>query len=124
MMALAVMALSLAGLALLSLSMHKHHRDLFGTPPTPWRTWTLRAAGWTLLGLSVGACVIGWGVSVGVVLWIGMLTAAASAVTAGLSWWCSRRRFSARTGRPPTRRSRTADVDCRGTRFGVDHPGH
>lgn len=90
-MILATLALLLAGLAALALSMHKHHRDLLGTAPRRGRVLLLRGAGWALLGLSAAACIAGQGVSVGIVFWFGTLTVAALAVAAALTWRTRRR---------------------------------
>ena len=77
MMSLAAPILALAGFAALALSMHKHHRDLFGGPPSRWRALALRSLGWMLLGLSCAACILESGWAVGPVLWLGVLTGAA-----------------------------------------------
>ena len=86
MMDLLILALAVAGFAVLALSMDKHHRDLFQARPTRLRRLSLQTAGWLVLGLSLAVCVDGFGVSIGIVFWTGMLTVAALAVAAALSW--------------------------------------
>lgn len=84
--------LSLAAFAALALSMPRYHRDLFGEPTNRSLQSTSRIAGWTLLSLSLAVCISGLGVSIGIVLWVGMLTVAALAVAAALSLMAIRRR--------------------------------
>ena len=86
MMSLAAHGLALAGFATLALSMWKHHRDLFGKPPSRRRALALRSMGWALLGLSFAACVLQSGWAVGPVLWLGVLTAAALTITLTLTY--------------------------------------
>ena len=76
----------IAGFAALALSMHKHHRDVFGTAPTRGRTLALQGAGWLLLTASVWPCVAHSGWSIGLVLWIGLLTVAALTVALLLTY--------------------------------------
>jgi hypothetical protein len=85
MMTLTTLALLLAGFAALALSMHKHHRDLFGVAPRRARALLLRGLGWTLLAAALVPAIGGQGASVGVVLWFGVATAAALAVAGTLS---------------------------------------
>lgn len=77
---LAALTLAIFGFAALALSMHKHHRDVFGAPPTHARRLPLRVAGWVLLGLSFAPCIAQAGWAIGIVLWLGLLTAAALAI--------------------------------------------
>lgn len=86
MMSLAALILALTGFATLALSMHKHHRDLFGKPPPRRRALALRSIGWTLLSLSPGACIIAFGWAIGSVFWIGTLTVAALFVVLSLTY--------------------------------------
>ena len=86
MIALAALLLALAGFAALALSMHRHHRDLFGGPPSRWRVVALRSVGWALLGLSLAACSLESGWAVGPLLWIGLLTLAALVVVLTLTY--------------------------------------
>jgi hypothetical protein len=85
MMDLAALMLAVAGFAALALSMHKHHRDVFGSPPTHRRASAFRAIRWALLGLSFGACVFNSGWAIGPVLWLGLLSVSGLTVTLLLS---------------------------------------
>ena len=99
---LAALALSLGGFAALALSQGKHRRDLLQARPARPRSLALRTAGWILLSLSLGVCMDGLGVSVGIVFWTGLLTVAALAVTVASSWrdarWRRRRGRALRRG--------------------------
>jgi hypothetical protein len=86
MTAVAVFVLSCSGFVALALSMHRHHRDLFGRPPAHLRKLALNVAGWALLCASVVASVIGQGVSIGFTLWFGIITLAALLVAVSLTY--------------------------------------
>lgn len=86
MMDLAALILATTAFAAIALSMHKHHRDLSGKPPSRLRAWAFTAAGWTLLALSFGACIVASGWAMGSVLWIGLLTVAALVVVLALTY--------------------------------------
>lgn len=86
MMVLAALILATAGFAGLALSMHKHHRDLFGKPPSRPRALAFAGAGWTLLALSFGASIVASGWAIGTVFWIGILTVAAFVVVLALTY--------------------------------------
>jgi len=78
-----VFAASLAGFCALSLAMDRHSEDVYGrgSTPGPWRRW-LQLGGTVLLCLSLGASLQAAGSSIGWVLWLGALTAAAQATVA------------------------------------------
>jgi hypothetical protein len=78
--------LAVSGFAGLSLSMPRHHREAFGKQPSPGAMLALRAAGYGAVALALWPCVETFGVAVGIVAWLGMLTAAALAVVGLLSW--------------------------------------
>jgi hypothetical protein len=86
-----VFAASLAGFCALSLAMDRHSEDVFGrgSTPGPWRRW-LQLGGAALLCLSLIASLRAAGSTIGWVLWLGALTAAALA-TAGLLSYAPRR---------------------------------
>lgn len=86
-----VFAASLAGFCALSLAMDRHSEDVFGrgSTPGPWRRW-LQLGGTALLCLSLGASLQASGPTIGWVLWLGALTAAAVA-TVGLLSYAPRR---------------------------------
>ena len=96
--------LAIAGCGALALCLHKHHRALFGAPPSRARALALHASGWILLGLSFAACILASSWTIGPVLWLGLLTVAtlATALTLtygpGLTPWplCLRRFFLGR----------------------------
>lgn len=80
------LSLSFTGLALLALSLDRHHRDAFGTCVPPARARSLRLAGWLAIGLSLAAAVFAEGANFGPVQWVGSLTGAALAAVALLSY--------------------------------------
>lgn len=84
MLTVVALALSITGLGMLALSMHRHHRDVFGVAPTRRRMIALRVPGWTLLAAAGAACVVEDGWPNGSVLWVGILTVAALAVVSAL----------------------------------------
>ncbi|MGJ7527096.1 DUF3325 domain-containing protein [Variovorax sp. GB1P17] len=86
-----VFAASLAGFCALSLAMDRHSEDVFGRGSTPgsWRRW-LQLGGTALLCVSLGASLQASGRTIGWVLWLGSLTAAAVA-TVGLLSYAPRR---------------------------------
>jgi len=83
---LATLILSLAGFSALALSMTKHHRDLIGRPLPKARKLVLSVAGSALLAASLIPAIIGQGISIGLVLWLGVATIAALAVAMGLTY--------------------------------------
>lgn len=80
------LCLSFAGLALLALSLDRHHRDALGARVPASRVRMLRIAGWIVLALSLAAAVAGEGGNFGPVQWVGSLTGAALVAVALLSW--------------------------------------
>lgn len=83
--------LAFAGFAALSLSMPKHHRDLFGKPSRRATELTFCIAGWLALAGSLTLSIVVAGVSIGVVQWAAFLTLAALIVALLLTykdtWW-------------------------------------
>lgn len=86
-----VFTASLAGFCALSLAIDRHSEDVFGrgSTPGPWRRW-LQLGGAALLCVSLGASLQASGRTIGWVLWLGSLTAAAAA-TVGLLSYAPRR---------------------------------
>lgn len=74
---LLTLGLSYAGMAALCLSMARHYAQLKDRDPTALAAWTLRVAGYLLLMLAVWPAVHAWGTSVGIVAWLGFISAAA-----------------------------------------------
>jgi hypothetical protein len=84
------LALAYAGFTALALAMDRHHRQVWRRTASGRTRILLRAAGILGLGLSLATCIVQSGWSVGLVLWLGVLTAATLAVVVGLAWWLSR----------------------------------
>lgn len=90
--------LAFGGMAALSLAMDRHHEQLTGREgPGRGRRAGLRVTGTALLIAALWSSTQGWGASVGVVVWLGCLSAGALAVTLGLSY---APRLSASSRRP------------------------
>ena len=77
--------LATTGFGALALSMQKHHRALFGAPPSQWRVLAFHSIGWLLLGLSFAACILDARWVIGPVLWFGLIIVAALATALILS---------------------------------------
>jgi hypothetical protein len=71
---------ALGGFAVLSLTMSRHQDALTGTTLSPTSIRGLRAAASILLCLALTACIWHWGGPIGVVAWLGILTAAAQSL--------------------------------------------
>lgn len=69
-------ALCYSGMAALCLSMDRHHRQVWHRTAPARQRW-LHIVGWILLAIAIWPCVRAWGSSVGVVVWFGLLSAAA-----------------------------------------------
>ena len=69
--------LTYSGMACLSLAMPRHYDQIWGRDPSASHTRVLRGAGVLLLALALLPCVGLWGNTVGVVAWLGWLSAGA-----------------------------------------------
>ena len=70
-------ALSYAGMAGLCLAMDRHHAQVWKRDASVRTRWGLRTGGWLLLALAIVPCIAAWGATVGVVVWLGFLSAGA-----------------------------------------------
>lgn len=68
---------SVPAFAALSLAMERHHEQLGGAGLTARRTWAWRGTAVGLLWASLQVCLHGWGTSVALAAWLGVLTFAA-----------------------------------------------
>ncbi|WP_372859172.1 DUF3325 family protein [Sphingobium lactosutens] len=66
--------------------MARHRRDLHLKPLGARRATGLRICGYGLLGIAIWPCWILFALSVGIVAWIGILSAAAISLAALLAW--------------------------------------
>ncbi|RSZ55267.1 DUF3325 domain-containing protein [Massilia atriviolacea] len=69
------LALAYAGMALLCLAMDRHHQQVWGREPSRRQRLGLQGGGSVLLALALLPCVAAWSATVGVVLWLGFLSA-------------------------------------------------
>jgi hypothetical protein len=77
---------SALGLGLLSASMERHARQIFGVKPAE-ETRRLRiVAGWVVLTLALFPAIYAYGLSVGVAVWVGFLAVAATLVAFMLTY--------------------------------------
>ncbi len=84
-MVMLALLLSVAGFAALALSMPRHHRDLFGRPPSPRRTRALFIAGWVFLAAALMPCIAASGWPVGLTVWFGTVSIAGFAVALAMT---------------------------------------
>ncbi|GJD52198.1 hypothetical protein OPKNFCMD_4960 [Methylobacterium crusticola] len=80
------LGLSFLGLGALCLSLARHHGAVLRSSPRPARVLALRAAGWSLIGLSLAAAIRLEGGSFGPVQWLGSLVGAGLVLIAALSY--------------------------------------
>lgn len=84
---LLALALAFAGMAALSFAMDRHYEQLTRRRETPRLLRVgLRALGSLLIALALAPCVLAWGTSVGMVVWLGFLSAGALCVALLLAW--------------------------------------
>jgi len=78
--------LNLGGFFALCLAMDRHHLTLQGRKPTSGRRWRLRGFGALALTASAATAIRGWGLTNGIIGWIGLLTLGAAIVLLGLTY--------------------------------------
>jgi len=85
---LTTLCLAYAGFAALSLAMERHWSDRFGREAQPgrWRL-PLQVLGGALLARSLGPGLASQGFGIGLVAWVGCLTAAGGALVLTLTYW-------------------------------------
>ncbi len=71
----AALGLAYAGMALLCLAMDRHHQQVWGREPSRRQRAAMQGGGALLLTLALLPCVAAWSATVGVVLWLGFLSA-------------------------------------------------
>jgi hypothetical protein len=81
---LVALALGYAGLTALCFGMEQHYRELSSALPARRTVVALRTAGSALLALALLVCIAGFPGSVGFIVWLGLLTAAALPLAFGL----------------------------------------
>ncbi len=74
------LGLVFAGFAALSLSMERHHRQVWARLPKGLAPLGYRLTGFGLITAGLAPAVAAWGGSVGVVAWLGLLTVGALTV--------------------------------------------
>lgn len=85
---LTTLCLAYAGFAALSLAMERHWSDRFGREARPgrWRA-PLQVSGAALLIASLALCLASDGFGIGLIAWVGCLTAAGGALVLALTYW-------------------------------------
>ncbi len=71
---LAGVLLAWLGLLALCLGLERHYRQVLGDSASPLRLRLLRLSGWLLSGLALYACSLVWGLAMGLVAWLGLLS--------------------------------------------------
>ncbi len=77
--------LIVAGMACQAWAMPHHHEMLGRAQPDSTVRTGVRALGWLLLLVAILPCVAGWGGAIGLVLWIGLLSAGVLVVAGWLT---------------------------------------
>lgn len=96
---LAVLALNLAGFALLALASEREGSVLLHRPVTDTKRRLFQCIGWLSLGLSFALCTSAWKPGFGTVLWLGWLSVAAVALVFSIAYWPWREKMHARRTR-------------------------
>jgi hypothetical protein len=74
------------GFALLSASMERHARQVFGTSPTRRSQLVRTLCGWAVLALALIPALDAYGISIGISVWVGFLAVAATLVALLLTY--------------------------------------
>lgn len=82
----AALALALAGQIALARSMRRYQGQLWSAPPAAGSRRLWRAAGACELLAAYGVCIMGWGISVGLVVFAGLAGAAGAALAFALPY--------------------------------------
>jgi hypothetical protein len=85
-MTILISASALAGFGALCLSMERHARQVFGSPPGPVHRLAAAILGWSLLLCSLAWAIRQYDTSIGITVWLGVLTLAAAAVALLLAY--------------------------------------
>ena len=80
------LALCFSGFGSLCLGVDRHHEQVFAHKPAPLRRQLLRLLGWLLLASAAAPAIFALGTSIGLALWASVLTLAAFAQVALLSY--------------------------------------
>jgi CHASE2 domain-containing sensor protein len=79
-MSVLILVSAFAGFGALCLSMERHARQVFGSVPGAARRLAAAIAGWSLLLFSLAWAIRHYDASIGIAVWLGVLTLAAIAV--------------------------------------------
>ena len=79
------MFLNFTGMACLAVGMERHYRRVWGGVPPRGALTCYRRRGWALLISALLPCLSGWGPSIGIVVWTGLLTVSLPAVAIPLA---------------------------------------
>jgi hypothetical protein len=85
-MNLLALVLAFVGLAMLCLSLRRHRQHLAARAPAPAAVRAMQALSWPLLVLSMLTAIHVYGTSIGVAVWLGLLSIATLAVGLLLSY--------------------------------------
>lgn len=90
-MSAAAFGLACLGCLLLSLSLKRHYRQVW-PESTDYQQWIIfnRTLGYVCIFLAVVPCIYGYGLWIGLVLWVSVLALAAFAQTLLLTYWPTR----------------------------------
>jgi|SRR5690606_3710264 len=84
---LGAIVFAFTGMVAISLAIDRHYSQASGRHDVPrWLRLALRSSGWLLIMVSLRFCIAGWGLSVGLVSWLGFLTTGALMVAGLLAY--------------------------------------
>ncbi|WP_051237522.1 DUF3325 domain-containing protein [Ottowia thiooxydans] len=89
---LLVLLINLGGLTCLALSSEREGELLLKRAPGKRLRWVLRGGGWAWLAWALAVCMLKWRYNFGLVLWLGWLTVAATALVFSVAYWPWRKR--------------------------------
>ncbi|GHU09721.1 hypothetical protein AGMMS50225_11280 [Betaproteobacteria bacterium] len=81
-----IFILSTLGFGLLSVSMERHARQVFGAPSGKRSRLVCTLCGWAALGLALLPALDAYGISIGLAVWVGFLAVAATLVALTLTY--------------------------------------
>ncbi|WP_159910703.1 DUF3325 domain-containing protein [Pantoea sp. 18069] len=97
---IAILLVSLAGLAALALATERHAEHLLRRVPAPHWRLLARVTGWLLLALALALGIAWLGTGVGITLWLGWLSIAALALVFAFPKWPWQPQVRAKPARP------------------------
>lgn len=77
---------AVAGTICFALAMGRHFERVYGQPASDTTVRGLRLAAWACIAALLVPCVQGWGLSIGIIVWVSSVSLGALAATSLLTW--------------------------------------